>query len=52
MLLGSDICNGMAKLIFNLEFDRNYIESHSKDEYLSIGEQPRQNIYSKVYYVC
>ena len=51
MLLSRNICIGMTKLISSLEFDRKYIESHSREEYLSIGEQLCQKINSKDYYV-
>lgn len=51
MLLSRNIGSGMTKLISNVEFDRKYIESHSKEEYLSIDNQIRQKIESKDYHI-
>jgi len=41
----------MIKLISNVEFDREYIESHCNEEYLSIERQLYKIIDSKEYYV-
>ncbi len=51
MLLSRGISNGMMKLISSVEFDRNYIEGHSKEDYLSIENQICQKIESKDYYI-
>lgn len=51
MLLSRELGNGMTKLISSVEFDRNYIESHSREEYLSIGEQICKKIDAKNYFV-
>ena len=51
MLLSREIGSGMTKIISSVEFDRNYIESHSKEEYLTIENQIRQKIESRDYYI-
>ena len=51
MLLSREIGSGMTKIISSVEFDRNYIESHSKEEYLSIENQIRHKIESRDYYI-
>lgn len=51
MLLNRVIGSGMKKLLSNVEFDRKYIESHSKEEYLSIDNQIRQKIELKDYHI-
>ena len=51
ILLSKKISSGMTDLATGVEFDRNYIKSHSKEEYLSIEEQLRKKIDSKEYYV-
>jgi len=51
MFLSREISSGMMKLISSVEFDRRYIESHSKDEYLSIDDQVRRKIDSGDYYI-
>lgn len=51
MKLSRECCSGMSKLVSSVEFDRHYIESHSKEEYLSIEKQIRQKIESKDYFI-
>ena len=51
MLLSRAIGTGMSKLVSSVEFDRNYIESHSREDYLSIGDQLCKKIDAKDYYV-
>lgn len=51
MLLSKGIVDGMKKLYTGVVFGNNYITTHSKDEYLSIGEQIRQKIESRDYYI-
>ena len=51
MLLSREIDSGVSKLVSSVEFDRNYIESHSREEYLSIGDQLCKKIDAKDYYV-
>ena len=51
MLLSRNISSGMMNLISNVEFDRKYIEAHSKEEYLSIDNQIRQKIELKEYHI-
>ena len=51
MLLSREIDRGVSKLVYSVEFDRNYIESHSKEEYLTIENQIRQKIESRDYYI-
>lgn len=49
MLLSNIICVGLRQLIYNVGFDKNYSRRHSRDEYLSIGEQIREKIVMKEY---
>lgn len=49
--LSMSIGSGMTKLISNVEFDRKYIENHSKEEYLSIDKQIHQKIEARDYYI-
>lgn len=51
MLLSREIRGEISKLISGVEFDRKYIESHSKEEYLSIDKQIIQKIEKKDYYI-
>lgn len=51
MLLSRDIGSGMIKILSNFEYVRRYIESHSKEEYLSIEDQIRQKTESRDYYI-
>ena len=51
MRLSREIVSGMSNLVSGVEFDRNYIESHSKKEYLSIDNQIRHKIESRDYYI-
>ena len=51
MLLSREIDSGVSKLVSSVEFDRNYIENHSKEEYLAIENQIRQKIESRDYYI-
>ena len=41
----------MTKLLANVKFDKKYIESHSKEEYLSLDKQICQKIEANEYYV-
>lgn len=51
MLLSRELGSGMTKLLSSVEFDCNYIESHSKEQYLSIENQIRQKIELRDYYI-
>lgn len=51
MRLSREMRGGMMKLVASVEFDRNYIESHTKEEYLSIENQIRQKIEMSDYYI-
>ncbi len=51
MKLSRECYSGMSKLVSSVEFDRHYIETHSKEEYLSIDKQICQKIESKDYFI-
>ena len=50
MLLSGEIRRGMKNLALNVEFDRHYIEGHTKEEYLTINNQTYDKTELKDYY--
>ena len=46
------ICSEIIKLLANARFDREYIKSHSKEDYLSLDEQIRLKIEANDYYIA
>ena len=51
MLLSRTISAAPSKMLSGVRFEKRYIENHSKEEYLSIDDQIRKNIYAKDYYL-
>lgn len=51
MLLCNGISMGLRKILYNVRQDREFIDRHSKEEYLSIGEVVRKKTEQKDYHV-
>lgn len=51
VLLYRGFSSEITKLLANVKFDKNYIKSHSKEEYLSLNKQICQRIEAKDYYI-
>ena len=50
LLLSRAISTAPSKMLSGVRFEKRYIENHSKEEYLSLNDQIRQNIDAKNYY--